>query len=66
MFGAQAIFHGHAHHGQLEGHTPRGVPVFNVAIAVLRKHLADRKFRVVELEEPAGAEASGEGAWGPH
>jgi Icc-related predicted phosphoesterase len=69
MFGAQAIFHGHAHHGQLEGRTPRGVPVFNVAIPVLRKHLADRRFRVVELEEPVGEEvAAGEEQWasGPH
>lgn len=38
-FGADAIFHGHAHHGTLEGKTPAGIPVFNVALPVLRKAL---------------------------
>ncbi len=67
LFGAQAIFHGHAHHGLPEGRTPRGIPVYNVAIPVLRKHLGDRKFRVVDLEEPADV-AADEAAWasGPH
>ncbi|HEX8908681.1 MAG TPA: metallophosphoesterase [Anaeromyxobacteraceae bacterium] len=51
-FGAQAVFHGHAHHGALEARTPKGVPVFNVAMPVLKKAF-DRRFRVVELEEPA-------------
>jgi Icc-related predicted phosphoesterase len=50
-FGAQAVFHGHAHHGALEARTPKGVPVFNVAMPVLKKAF-DRRFRVVELEEP--------------
>ncbi len=36
-FGADVVFHGHAHHGKLEGKTPGGVPVFNVALPVLRK-----------------------------
>ncbi len=47
-FGAQAVFHGHAHHGAPEGRTPRGVPVYNVALPVL-KRVFERKFRVVEL-----------------
>lgn len=51
-FGAQAVFHGHAHHGALEGRTPRGVPVYNVAMPLLRKVL-DRRFRVIALEEPS-------------
>ena len=63
IFGARAIFHGHAHHGVPEGRTPRGVPVFNVAIPVLRKHFADRKFRVVEI---AGDEAQEEAAPSVH
>ena len=36
-FGAHTVFHGHAHHGSLAGHTPAGTPVFNVALPVLRK-----------------------------
>jgi Icc-related predicted phosphoesterase len=36
-FGAHTVFHGHAHHGSLEGHTSGGTPVFNVALPVLRK-----------------------------
>ena len=64
-FGAQAVFHGHAHHGTLEGRTPRGIPVYNVAMPLLRKHFNDKRFRVVELEDPrdeAWAAAHGEGA----
>jgi Icc-related predicted phosphoesterase len=47
-FGALAVFHGHAHHGVPEGRTPKGIPVYNVAMPVLKREL-DRRFRVVEL-----------------
>lgn len=47
-FGALAVFHGHAHHGVPEGRTPKGIPVYNVALPVLKKAM-DRKFRVVDL-----------------
>jgi Icc-related predicted phosphoesterase len=47
-FGAAAVFHGHAHHGALEGRTPKGIPVYNVAMPLLKKAL-DRRFRVFEL-----------------
>ncbi len=47
-FGAAAVFHGHAHHGVLEGRTPKGIPVYNVAMTVLKRVL-DRRFRVVEV-----------------
>ncbi len=47
-FGALAVFHGHAHHGAPEGRTPKGVPVYNVAMPVLKRAL-DRKFRVFEI-----------------
>lgn len=47
-FGAAAVFHGHAHHGAPEGRTPKGIPVYNVALPVLKKAL-DRKFRVFDL-----------------
>jgi Icc-related predicted phosphoesterase len=36
-YGVSAIFHGHAHHGSAEGRTAAGVPVYNVAVPVLRQ-----------------------------
>ena len=47
-FGALAVFHGHAHHGAPEGRTPGGIPVYNVALPVL-KRLSERRFVVVDL-----------------
>lgn len=35
-YGASVIFHGHAHRGTLEGATPAGIPVYNVALPLLR------------------------------
>jgi Icc-related predicted phosphoesterase len=47
-----AVFHGHAHHGQPEGRTPGGVPVYNVCLPVLREHFRQGPpFRVVELPD---------------
>ena len=54
-FGADAIFHGHAHHGAPEARTPKGIPVYNVAMPVL-KRVYDRKFRVVEVGEQEAEE----------
>jgi Icc-related predicted phosphoesterase len=48
-FGALAVVHGHAHHGTLEGRTPKGIPVYNVAMPLLRKMMNDRRFRLLEL-----------------
>jgi Icc-related predicted phosphoesterase len=31
------VLHGHAHHGQLEGRTRNGVPVYNVCVTVLER-----------------------------
>jgi Icc-related predicted phosphoesterase len=36
--GADVIFHGHAHHGALEGATPGGIPVYNVSYPLLKRH----------------------------
>jgi Icc-related predicted phosphoesterase len=47
-FGALAIFHGHAHHGAPEGRTPSGIPVYNVAIPVL-KRFSEKRFRLIEI-----------------
>src|SRR5512132_1866078 len=66
-FGAQAVFHGHAHHGALEGRTPKGIPVYNVAMPLLRKHLQDRRFRVLDIEPPENTAYQSEAyASGPH
>lgn len=42
------VFHGHAHRGAPEGRTNRGVPVYNVALPVLRT-LGDKPYRVFEV-----------------
>ena len=45
--GAAVIFHGHAHHGTLEGATPGGIPVFNVSMPLLAEAgMSYRTFRV--------------------
>jgi Icc-related predicted phosphoesterase len=45
-----AIFHGHAHHGQPEGRTTAGSPVYNVSMPVLRQAFPDRPpFRILEI-----------------
>jgi len=49
-FGACAVFHGHAHHGKTDGRTPKGIPVYNVAMPLLRK-LWDQRFRVFDVTE---------------
>ena len=45
-----AVFHGHAHRGTMEGRTIGGVPVFNVAKPLLqRKHPERPPFRLYEV-----------------
>ncbi|MGH9479364.1 MAG: metallophosphoesterase family protein, partial [Terriglobales bacterium] len=48
-FGATAIFHGHAHHGALQGATRGGIPVYNVAQPLLLAQKPPQAFRVVEI-----------------
>ena|SRR6185312_2353621 len=48
-FGATAIFHGHAHHGAMEGRTRGGIPVYNVALPLLQQQKPPMSFRVVEV-----------------
>jgi Icc-related predicted phosphoesterase len=44
------VFHGHAHHGSLEGRTSNGTPVYNVALPLLKRELPGHPpFRIVEL-----------------
>lgn len=48
------VFHGHAHHGSLEGKTSAGTPVFNVALPLLTAKFPDQPpFRIFEI--PAAA-----------
>jgi Icc-related predicted phosphoesterase len=45
-----AVVHGHAHRGAPEGHTSTGVPVYNVAVPVMRASYPDRpSFRVINV-----------------
>jgi Icc-related predicted phosphoesterase len=45
-----AVFHGHAHHGTLEGRTVGGVKVYNVSLSLLQHSFPNQPpFRVVEL-----------------
>ena len=62
--GATAVFHGHAHRGSPEGKTATGIPVYNVAHAVLKASFPDRPpFHLLELPL-AGKEPSADGpAW---
>jgi Icc-related predicted phosphoesterase len=46
-------FHGHAHRGALEGRTSGGIPVFNVALPLLRRTLSESlPIRIVEVPAP--------------
>lgn len=48
--GATVVFHGHAHHGSPEGRTPGGIPVYNVALPLLRA--LDVTFRIFTVPAP--------------
>ncbi|MEO7002941.1 MAG: metallophosphoesterase [Ktedonobacterales bacterium] len=49
----QMALHGHAHHGQPEGRTASGIPVYNVAAPVLKAAYPDRPtFRLIEVRNP--------------
>lgn len=53
------VFHGHAHRGQLEGTTSAGVPVYNVALPLLRRRFPEQPaFRVVEVPVAEDAQAA--------
>src|SRR5579864_608705 len=47
--GANLVFHGHAHHGQLEGKTTGGSPVYNVAITLLQARQPSGAYRIFEV-----------------
>jgi uncharacterized protein len=47
--GADLVLHGHAHHGRIEGRTPAGVAVHNVAISLLQAQEPSSVYRVFDL-----------------
>jgi Icc-related predicted phosphoesterase len=56
-YGVTAVVHGHAHRGAAEGRTTTGIPVYNVALPLLRRTRPDGPpLRVLEL--PAGEAAA--------
>lgn len=49
-FPVSAVVHGHAHGGAPEGRTMGGVPVYNVSLPLLRRHMPDAPpLRIIEL-----------------
>jgi Icc-related predicted phosphoesterase len=60
-FQVSAVVHGHAHKGSPVGQTTTGIPVYNVALPLLRASYPDRPaFRIIEVpreEETNGARA---------
>ncbi|MEW5855588.1 MAG: metallophosphoesterase [Myxococcota bacterium] len=63
---ANVVFHGHAHRGTLEGRTRSGIPVYNVALPLLRAHHPDRPpYRVLELPVHAAPHAPAPGTAHP-
>ena len=49
-YSVSAVFHGHAHRGQMDGRTQTGIPVYNVAAPLLARLRTDQlPYRIVEL-----------------
>ncbi|MCA1646822.1 MAG: metallophosphoesterase [Chloroflexi bacterium] len=57
-----AVLHGHAHHGSPEGRTSTQIPVYNVAMSLLKRHFPDRPaFRILEFAYTAPVATNGSG-----
>jgi len=50
-----AVFHGHAHNGSLVGETRTHVPVYNVALPLLRRSTPEQPFKVLTLSSSPDA-----------
>ena len=48
-YGVTAVFHGHAHHGSPEGKTPKKIPVYNVAYALMEKLSPQKPYKIIEV-----------------
>ena len=58
-----AVVHGHSHGGAPEGQTTTGIPVYNVALPVLKREYPDTPgFRLLEIPVTRVAEATAEAA----
>jgi Icc-related predicted phosphoesterase len=57
-FPVSAVFHGHAHHGMLEGRTRGDVTVYNVSLPLLRRRQPDRPFTLLTLPLDAEPQVS--------
>lgn len=55
-FAVTAVVHGHAHAGSPEGRTQGGVPVYNVALPLMRRVRPEAPYRVIEVR-PEGDES---------
>ena len=54
-YSATAVFHGHAHRGTFEGRSITGIPVYNVALPLLRRQFPEGPpFYVLEVEAATG------------
>src|ERR1700733_14520916 len=47
--GADLVVHGHAHHGKIDGRTPAGIAVHNVAISLLQSQEPSSVYRIFDL-----------------
>ena len=48
-FGANLVFHGHAHYGTPHGKTAKGTDVYNVAFPLMQKLHGKKPYKVIEL-----------------
>jgi Icc-related predicted phosphoesterase len=61
-YNVNAIIHGHAHKGALEGKTAKGIPVYNVSLPLLQLHAPlGKHYRVLELRMDKAIEENGAG-----
>ncbi|HET7745731.1 MAG TPA: metallophosphoesterase [Vicinamibacteria bacterium] len=57
-YNVAVAFHGHAHRGSPEGRTSAGIPVYNVAMPLLKRLGTDLPVRYVDVEVPDEVEAA--------
>lgn len=45
----KAVFHGHSHHGSLQGKTPKGIEVYNCSHELLRQNNPEKPYVLIEV-----------------
>jgi Icc-related predicted phosphoesterase len=48
-YGVNAVVHGHAHKGSPEGHSATNIPVYNVALPLMRRLTPERPFKILDI-----------------